>query len=205
MRPKLVYCILPIKNDLLIKTKALAVPNHNKTIYDATGFFEDEFFKNIGFKYASVNEKDYVGLRDIINLHDEEGLKLYKIKRMVSRLNFGSHIMNETGLPNIKLVRTKDNKYLVYDGHHTLLSYLLLGKRYLFEIPYIFVESEVGYFDDEDISIFFLRHKNKIKKDDWRKYVANWNQPIDKQITLRKRKNIGELFDAIRSSISPKK
>lgn len=201
MKKKYVSVVLPVNKDFIMKTKAFEVPIHEKTIYDALGYFEDEIDKEITIEYFFEEINNYFDLREIINLHDEEGLKLKRIIKMSSSINSGNHIIAKPGLPNIKLIKTSDNKVLVFDGHHTIISYLLEGKKYLSEIPHILFESEIGYFKDDDISVFFLRHKNKIKKDNWRKYVANWNLPFSKQITLRKRQNIGELYDAIKPLI----
>jgi len=120
---------------------------------------------------------------------------------MISKLKIEAPRIHKLIIPNIKIIKTKENKFLVFDGHHSLMSYLFLGKKYLYEIPHTIIDSEEGYFDDKEISVFFGDHKNKIKKDDWRKYVINWNELVDKQIVIRKRKNIGELYDAIEASI----
>jgi hypothetical protein len=199
MKSKYVSCFLPSKGNLSVKTKLLKVPDHEETIYDAMGFFEDEADVNVNLEYFPLKIKRDVLLRNIVNLHDEGGLKPLKIKKMLSSLENGEFIGNKK-IPNIKIIKTKENKMLVFDGHHSILSYLSLGKRYLSEIPHMLIESENGYFEDDEISVFFGNHQRKIKNQDWRDYVINWNNSSRNQIQVRRRNNIGEVFDALNFS-----
>lgn len=103
---------------------------------------------------------------------------------------------------NIQLVYTKDNKLLLFNGHHTMLSYMMEGKEYLDEINHIIVEDKNNKFmDDDKILVFFGKHGDKISNDNnnWVNYVINWQAPKDKQLCERKQNNMGELFDTLQS------
>ncbi len=177
----------PISKDL-VKIFASEVPSQ-KTIYDAVDFFKKEIFPKKKFKKFEKKIKDIL-LRNIINLHDEEGIDKEKIKILLKEIKNGKDILC-SGLPNIKLVKMK-KELILFDGHHSLLAYILGGKKYLKEIPHLVVENK----KEDKIKVFFGEHASKLKNKIWRNYVINWYSK--KQLCKRKRKNIGELFDAIK-------
>jgi hypothetical protein len=201
MKPKFVHFELPLEEDSVIKSKAVNVPLYEKTIYDALGFFEDEIFLKSKFECVKIRVKNLIKLGDIINLHDEDGLKINKIVRMSKSLRAGKHILSSSGMPNIKLIITERGERVLFDGHHTLISYILFNKKYLTQVPHLIVESKNGFFRDESISVFFGKHSKKLKDKNWREYVINWNVPYNKQLSFRKRKNINELLKVVRRMV----
>ncbi len=145
-----------------------------------------------------------VPLDQIINLHNTDGIQdLARIRSMLSDLKTGKELFMENGLPNIKLVITKDGKHVLFDGHHTLIAYMLAGRKNLSQVPHIIVKNAMfGYIIDKDIHVFFGRHAPKLCQKDWREYVINWQVPKEHQLCPRVQKNMGELSRSIRKDIS---
>ena len=50
-----------------------------------------------------------------------------QIRTMVKQIKSGKEILSPRGLPNIKLVKTKQSEWILFDGHHSLLSYMIAG------------------------------------------------------------------------------
>ena len=73
------------------------------------------------------------------------------------------------------------------------------GRKYLHELPHLIVVNEEGFVTNKEVLIFFGQHSSKLRGSDWRNYVINWQMPIKKQLCKRVEKNIGELFDLIKS------
>lgn len=201
MGPKFVHFVLPLEEDSILKTELVRVPSCEKTIYDALGFFEDEIFLKSKFKCVKTKVKNSTLLGDIINLHDEGGLKMNKILKMSKSLRNGEQLLFSSGLPNIKLVMTEEREWVLFDGHHTLISYILSNKKYLSEVPHLIIESKSGFFKDESIHVFYGKHSKKLRDKNWRDYVVNWNVPYNKQLSFRKRKNINELLKVVKSMV----
>ena len=44
---------------------------------------------------------------------------------MVKEIKSGNDILSPSGLPNIKLVKTEQSEWILFDGHHSLLSYMI--------------------------------------------------------------------------------
>ncbi len=170
--------------------------NKNITIYDTVEQFEKEFGSKI--KETIKEVKKLVLLREIINLHNINGIKsMNQIRTMVKQIKSGKDILSPRGLPNIKLVKTKQSEWVLFDGHHSLLSYMIAGKTYLHEVPHFIVENENGHVNDKEILIFFGIHSKILNDSDWRKYVINWQAPKEGQLCKREQKNMGELLDSI--------
>ncbi len=113
------------------------------------------------------------------------------------------HIISAEGIPNVKLVKVNCNQWLLFDGHHSMLAYMHAGKKYLHEVTHLTVENEgVKNVTDDDITVFFGLHANKIRGKDWRGYVINWQAPQNKQMCPRIQKNMGELYDALSVKIT---
>lgn len=53
---------------------------------------------------------------------------------MVKQIRTGKDILSPKGLPNIKLVKTEQSEWILFDGHHSLLAYIIAGKKYFFFI-----------------------------------------------------------------------
>ncbi|MBR9706652.1 hypothetical protein GOV14_06475 [Candidatus Pacearchaeota archaeon] len=201
MGSKLVYFAVPLIGNFVFKTDLVMVPPYEETIYDALGFFEDEIFAKSKFKCTKAKVKDEIQIKKIINLHDENGLKIKKIKRLVRLIESGRHVFAKSGIPNIKLVKTNKNEWLIFDGHHTLVAYSLLNKKYLNEVPHLVIESRKDPFTDKQINVFFGKHSKKLENRNWRKYVINWNASFENQLAKRRRRNMGELINSIKIRI----
>lgn len=173
------------------------------TIYDTVHFFEHSIFPRIRsgnslLLYKKKRVSKGVLLRNVINLHNHDGIKsLTQIRSMIRQIRSGSHVLSPSGLPNIRLVRDSKGSWVLFDGHHSILAYMFSGKRYLHEVPHIIVENKgKRYATDKEISVFFGRHAGRLL-DGWKKYVINWQAPLEKQLCKRVQKNMGELLDTL--------
>jgi len=200
MSYRFVKLIYPYKskdgNLTRISSLKVYLRNKSNTIYDIV----DQYEKGLGSKIKeTIKEvKKLVLLREIINLHNLNGIKsMNRIRTMVKQIKSGKDILSPCGLPNIKLVKTKQLEWILFDGHHSLLSYMIAGRTYLHEIPHFVIEDENGHVNDKEILIFFGMHSKKLNDSNWRKYVINWQAPIERQLCKREQKNMGELLDSI--------
>ncbi|MCK4383046.1 MAG: hypothetical protein KAW66_07120 [Candidatus Lokiarchaeota archaeon] len=198
MNYRLVKLIYPVKskegNLTRISSLKVLLRNRSSTIYNAMAQFEKENGSKLTEKIKKV--KKPVLLREVINLHNINGIKnLNQIKTMVKQIKNGKDILSPRGLPNIKLVKTKQSEWILFDGHHSLLSYMIAGRKYLHEVPHFVVENSSGYVNDKEILIFFGLHSLKLDNSNWRNYVINWQAPREKQLCKREQKNMGELID----------
>ena len=182
-----------------VNTFSETIPASAKDIHNAVNFFEKSIFSDeIKLKIEKIGKK--IPLRRIINLHNKDGIKdVQQIKGMIQQIESEKDILHPSRLPNIKLVQTKENELVLFDGHHTMLAYMSAGRKYLHEVPYLIVLNEEGYVNDKEVLVFFGQHSSKLRGSDWRDYVINWQMPIKEQLCERVEKNIGELFDLIES------
>ena len=188
------------KDRNLIRYSSIRVYLRKKstTIYDTVKKFENKHSSKL--KKTIKEVKNPVLLREIINLHNTNGIKsIDQIRTMVKQINSGKEIYSPRGLPNIRLVKTKDSEWILFDGHHSLLSYIITGRTYLHEIPHLIVENNNGHVDDKEILVFYGFHSLILSDSDWRKYVINWQAPKEGQLCKREQKNMGELFNSIRA------
>ncbi|MHA1456327.1 MAG: hypothetical protein ACTSR5_10160 [Promethearchaeota archaeon] len=191
------------KDENLTRISSLKVYLRNKsnTIYDTIDHAIDQYEKGLGSKIKeTIKEvKKLVLLREIINLHNIDGIKnMNQIRTMVKLIKSGKEILSPRGLPNIKLVKTKYSEWVLFDGHHSLLSYMITGRTYLHEVPHFVIEDENGHVNDKEILIFFGIHSKELNDSNWRKYAINWQAPNERQLCKREEKNMGELLDSIR-------
>ena len=82
MGNKIVTFVLPLEEEGSIEISTCKIPSTEKTVYDACGFFEDEIFPKSDFKTEKTKITEHTALRSIINLHDEAGIDIKKIKGM---------------------------------------------------------------------------------------------------------------------------
>jgi len=199
---KLIYpCKLQRNDKLKISTSKIQLTRLNMTIYDIVDYFEQNVFLKIKMTEQQIITKG--PLRDIINLHNNTGIKDFsQIKSMITKIKSKKDILHQSKIPNIKLVKTKDNDWVLFDGHHSMLAYMYLNRKYLHEIPHLIVENEHGYVLDKDIFVFFGPHAIELTESTWRDYVINWQAPKEKQLCKRIQNNMGELFDSLRSLIT---
>ncbi len=199
MNHKIIKLSYPLKSLDSVNTFSEIIPASAKDIYKAVNFFEKSIFSDkIKLKIEKIGKK--IPLRQIINLHNKDGIKdIQQIKCMIQQIESEKDILHPSRLPNIKLVQTKENELVLFDGHHSMLAYMSAGRKYLHELPYLIVVNEEGFVNDKEILIFFGQHSSKLRGSDWRNYVINWQMPINRQLCKRVQKNIGELFDLIKS------
>jgi hypothetical protein len=205
MQRKFVKLIYPGKlqrnNIVKISTSKIQLTKLNMTIYDIVDYFEQNIFLKIKMSEEQIKTK--IQLRDIINLHNNTGIKdISQIKSMITKIKSKKDILHQSKLPNIKLIKTKDNDWVLFDGHHSMLAYMSLDRNYLNEIPHLIVENEHGYVLDKDIFVFFGSNASELTESTWRDYVINWQAPKEKQLCKRIQNNMGELFDSLRSLIT---
>jgi hypothetical protein len=197
---RFVKLVHPLKSkDMnLTRVSIVKVPLKNKgdSIYDTV----DRFEKELGSKIKGITEqaKELVLLGGIINLHNVDGIKsMNQIETMVKKIKSGKDILSPSGLPNIKLVKTKQSEWILFDGHHSFLSYMIAGRTWLHEIPHLVVADENGYVSSKEILVFFGAHSKKLNDSNWRKHVINWQAPEERQLCKREQNNMGELLDLI--------
>lgn len=173
-----------------------------QTIYDAVCCFKKNIFPklNKGIKQSKVKKK--TELKNVLNIHNDDGIKdLFQIKRMAEAIKSGKHILS-CGIPNVKLVKTRESQLLLFDGHHSMLAYMTAGKTYLEEIPHMIITGkEKGYIEDKDIIVFYGEHASDIEGCNWKEKVINWQTTKEKQLCKRVQKNMGELLFAIEKRV----
>ena len=168
----------------------------DENIYNVITKFEKEILNKIGFGKV-VKKFEGVELGRIINLHNSEGIRdISQIRYMAKDIKLGKHIFNKSGIPNIKIIKSDKGELILFDGHHSILAYMLNNKKNLNEIIYLIIERKGG-FDDEKIKEFFIEHKDKLKDKDWREFAINWQADEEKQLGERKEKSIGEVFESL--------
>ena len=173
------------------------------SVYEAVDYFKNHVFDRQ--RYTERKTKNKHELANIVNLHNLEGIRdPEQIKKMTNDIPKGTHIVHENGMPNVKVVLTDKDQYLLFDGHHSLLAYIYSGKKFLSEIPYLlvanFYRNKYLPLSDEEIATFFGEHQNL--KPDWRKKVINWQMPKAEQLADRIENNIGELYESFKDYIS---
>ncbi|MHA2128129.1 MAG: hypothetical protein ACW99E_22760 [Promethearchaeota archaeon] len=194
---KLIYPVKPKERNLTrISSLKVFLRNENSTIYNTMAQFEKELGSKL--KETITEVKKPVLLREIINLHNINGIKnMNQITTMVEHIKDGKDVLSPLGLPNIKLVKTKQAEWILFDGHHSLLSYMIAGRIYLHEVPHFIVENESGHVNDKEILIFFGIQSKILNVSNWRKFVINWQAPKERQLCKREQKNMGELFNSL--------
>jgi hypothetical protein len=197
---RIVKLIHPCKskdgNLICVSSLKVHLKDKNNTIYDTVDHFKNELGSKI--KETIEDVKVLILLREIINLHNVDGIKsMNQIRTMVKEIKSGNDILSPIGFPNIKLVKTEQSEWILFDGHHSLLSYMIAGRTYLHEVPHFVIEDENGYVNDKQILIFFGMHSRKLNDSNWRQYVINWQAPQERQLCKREQNNMGELLDSI--------
>ncbi|UCH31328.1 MAG: hypothetical protein JSV05_07475 [Candidatus Bathyarchaeota archaeon] len=197
---RLVKLIHPCKskdgNLICVSSLKVHLKDKNTTIYDTVDHFKNELDSKIRKTVEEV--KELVLLKEIINLHNIDGIKsMNQIRTMVKEIKSGNDILSPNGFPNIKLVKTEELEWILFDGHHSLLSYMIAGRTYLHEVPHFIIEGENGHVNGREILIFFGIHSKELNSSNWRKYVINWQAPKERQLCKREQNNMGQLLDSI--------
>ena len=172
--------------------------DRNISIYKSIEVFKKKSTPEFIFKESVEN----IILKNIINLHNKDGIQsLARIKSMIKDIKSGKEIFSSDGFPNIKLVKTEDNKWILFDGHHTLLVYMAIGKEFLHEVPHMIVKNKDNEsVNSKEISVFFGEYADKVKEN-WRDYTINWQAEKEKQLCKRVQNNMEELFESIKDEI----
>ena len=186
-------------NKIITYSSEVKVSKDISTIYDAVSWFEKNALPKLkkGIKRKKLEKS--VALKDILNIHNDDGIRdLAQLKRMVEDIKTGTHIFSR-GIPNIKLVKTRNNQLLLFDGHHSMLAYMAAGRIYLEEIPHMIIfDKEKGYVEDKDIIVFYGEHAADIEDYNWKEKAINWQAAKDRQLSKRVQKNMGQLFCSIK-------
>lgn len=178
---------------------SIKVTEETDNIYSAVDWFEDNAFPKIKKQLILQQVKKRKRLKAVLNIHNCDGIRdVSQIRRMTRSISRGRHALARSGMPNVKIFKTKKNKYFLFDGHHSVLAYMTAGKRYLDSIPHLLIErSNQGRIIDADIYHFFGGLLAPGRGLDWLKYTVNWQAPKKKQLCPRLQKNMGEVFDRI--------
>ncbi len=170
-----------------------------KMVYGAVDWYEDNIFSRHCADLSRRCVQKRQRLRAIVNIHNKNGIRdLEQILRLKESIKNGKNILTEAGMPNIKILKTKNNKLFLFDGHHSMLAYMANGIKHLDNIPHLLIEKiNNGKRDDDDICHFFGGLLPEKMKKNWQDYTVNWQAPKTKQLCIRKQKNMGELFDAL--------
>ena len=170
-----------------------------KIVYNAVGWFEDHMFPELKVRLANHRIKKRVRLRSVVNIHNSDGIRdVGQIKRMIKSISRGRDTLTRSGMPNVKLYKTKKRKLFLFDGHHSLLAYMSSGRKYLNSIPYLLIErNNNGRLDDSNIFDFFGGLLSREESINWLQYAVNWQAPKKAQLCQRLEKNMGELYDTI--------
>ena len=186
-------------NDIIIFSSEVKVSRDISTIYDAVSWFEKNALPKFKKGIKRKNLKKTAALKDILNIHNDDGIRdLAQLKRMAEDIKTGSHIFPR-GIPNIKLVKTKGEQLLLFDGHHSMLAYMAAGMTYLEEIPHMIIfDKKKGFVEDKDIVVFYGKHAADIEDHNWKEKAINWQAAKEKQLCKRVQKNMGQLFCAVK-------
>ncbi|MBS3792925.1 hypothetical protein KGY77_09830 [Candidatus Bipolaricaulota bacterium] len=180
---------------------SIVTHDEEKDVYATVEKFRQEVFPRLtgeNFREKVVTEP--VPLSAVINLHnaDEINRRETSIGEMRDKIQSGGHVLMPDGLPNVKIAKTMRDELVCFDGHHSLLAYMLAGKRYLQEVPHLMVTGESGDgLRDEEFHVFFGEHEKKLRGSGWRNYTISWTNPPDRQLEERKQEDMGELFSAL--------
>ncbi|MFW6190539.1 MAG: hypothetical protein ACOC49_02715 [Candidatus Bipolaricaulota bacterium] len=172
-------------------------------IYGLVEEFRKGRFSELAEEDFSVSEaRNPMALENVINLHDgdEIGVRV-DIGEMVKRVESGREVLMTDGFPNVKVTKTKREELVLFDGHHTLLAYMMTGRSYLCQVPHLLVTDVGGAgFDDREILAFFGDHAEKLKGEDWREFTISWTKPEDEQLKSREYCDMGELLEGFSGS-----
>lgn len=167
------------------------------SIYDCV-----DSVKGMRTDYVERWVKKAYALSELINIHNIDGVNVERTLQMKDRIVSGGDIFDESGLPNVKAVPTESGEFLLFDGHHTVLAYMLAGRYSLHEVPHLTVEdADAVHPSAGEISAFYGRHAEE-SQGLWRDYVINWMNPVDKQLCGRIQEKMGQLHAHIMESLA---
>ena len=134
-------------------------------------------------------------LSEVMPIHNLSGVRdASQIKQMQEKISSGEEVFEKDGLPNIKLVVAPNNKLLIFDGTHTLIAYLLQGKRLLSSVPYLVISADkFAPVTAQEISTFFPEESREKIESKWSEWVVNWQAELGSQTEKREFNTMGEL------------
>ena len=196
MNDRIIKVSYPVKYGC-VRVYLSKTPNSINRIYEMVNYFEKNIFSDkIKFKTEKTSDNNL--LKAVINLHNRDGIKdIQQIRKMIQQIDAGKDILHPSELPNIKLVKTKNNEFVLFDGHHSLLAYMFVGRKYLYDVPHLIIMNPKGYVTDNELLVFFGPVAHKLKGLDWRDYCINWQAPKERQLCKRIQRNMGELLKSI--------
>ncbi|MBW2994835.1 hypothetical protein KY312_00635 [Candidatus Woesearchaeota archaeon] len=151
-----------------------------------------------------LKEVKPIPLNKVINLHNSNGIRdLKQVHNFVHDIESGIYYTDK--FPNIKLAQISDDEYVIFDGHHSMLAFMLVGRKYLHEIPHLVVRNADSCISPSELCVCFGHHADKIKPENWRKYTIKWEEQEDKQLCKRIQNNMKELFEAVKPLLKDKR
>ena len=86
----------------------IKITKETNAIYGAVGWFEDRLFPEIKSQLIRQLVKKRVSLRSVLNIHNSEGVRdIKQIERMIKSVGQGRDMLSQSGMPNVKLFKTK--------------------------------------------------------------------------------------------------
>ena len=170
-------------------------------IYSTVKKFRKDVFPDLrqaDFSGDVIESK--VPLSSLINLHNaDEIMNRSDIPGMVEKISSGRDVLMPGGLPNSKVAKSEGGDLICFDGHHTILAYMLAGREYLEEIPHLVIlGTDEGGLEEREFYVFFGDHAEKLEGRDWLEFTISWSKPPEEQLEKRKQKNMGELLLALK-------
>lgn len=182
---------------------------HGQPLNSVAEFPDDlTFYQAIDYFVQHVDQKGWttnpdagfkLPMEQLTTLHNDTGLSTLKtVQEMTEKLSRQIPIVNlATGLPNVHILAVWPGKYVIVNGHHTILAYQQMAQADWSKIPYVIVEDkEQTYFNPQELMCAFNQLASQIKPEDWQQYSINWRvgQGI---LEPRRQKNMAELFTAV--------
>ena len=147
----------PVRNNLFAQQNVVFTAFQKQfSNYEAVHIFRTELFKK---NYTMGNfAVDKVRLQNIVNLHNREGVRQLEVVNQMKRdIDRGKHILQNDGLPNVKMVHSKNRGWVLFDGHHTVLAYMSAGIRTLAELPFVAISEFNVPIPNSEMNEFFWR------------------------------------------------
>ena len=167
-----------------------------QNIYKALEWFSGHFPNDLP-EPRPDNAVD-IDLATLVNLHNTEGVSnVQTMRELIGKIKNGKSIYNlDNGAPNVHLAHV-GGQWVVINGHHTIMAYLLCGMIKVAQLPYAIVENDItGGISETEILAVLNEHTTKVLPSQWKDVVLDWSAPADQQLTSRVQKNMGELVVA---------
>jgi len=143
------------------------------------------------------SNKVQISINQIVNLHNADAIDTKKVLTLLKIIKKNKHIKKEkSNLPNIRLIKSY-NKFVLFDGHHTLLAHMFNGNTTLENIPFLLIKPSI-----KNPYLFSGEHSHQLNDGNWKKKTINWKTKNKNKICPRKQKNMQELFIALKPSLN---